>query len=514
MIYFHIDKLDDNVSERVIMSFIRSYTETQICRYTDNADNGGIHVLVNPIESDLELVNKLASESAKLVILGGIPSNIAELIGLEVERLPADAYLWDQCDAAPVHNFAESAARIHYKNLPDSLECPIAERALLRYDFAREWNNLGYGHVRTDGTMWSIACKAEAITAEVSPLAAVYRGNEFLTLYVSLVTVGNAEVLWVNRAAGLIDSHEFRLIETFISNYKSADLPCLPFIREIPYGYDAMVSMRLDCDEDIASAAPLFELYKSCNVPFSLALRTGQAINKSDIDLISDVLQNNGSILSHSVNHKANWGDDYSDVLLEAENSRDEIKNTFGVACVDYAVSPFHQNPDYAIQALNDANYKGFIGGIICNDPQYLVARGGKISSYLDIVTHSQQCMLHGDCMLEYQEDSLEIFKRCAEYSIKSGAAFAYLDHPFSARYQYGWLSEKQRIDTHGDWLDFLNGLGNVLYTNEGNLLQHIREKSNTEIWLVDREVRSSLGNQQTLFPLAYEFEGDVRVLS
>jgi len=514
MIYFHAHELDGEVAKLVVMSFIRSYTKTQVCHYVNETSEAGVHVFVNPREVDYELVCALTSGSTKLIILGSIPSNIAELLGLEVAKLPEDSYLWDRCDAAPIHGFTESAARIRYENLPDSLECHISGRALLRYDFAKEWNNLGYGHVRTDGSMWSIACRAKYITTESTQLATVYQGNEFLTLYVSLATAGSSEVLWVNRAAGLMDSHEFRLIETFISNYKCDSLPCLPLLREIPYGYDAIISMRLDCDEDIASARPLFELYKSCSIPFSLALKTGQPIENVDKDLIDEVVQNNGSVLSHSVNHKVNWGVDFEDARIEAEKSRQDILDiTDVVTRVEYAVSPFHQNPEYAVVALDNSGYKGFVGGIICNDQQYLVSRGGRVSSNLSIITHSQQCMLHGDCVLKSTDDSLAVFKQCVSYAVRSGAAFGFLDHPFSERYQYGWMSEEQRIAFHTEWIRHLNDLGNVLFESEVNMLEHIRKKSNINIWLKGDVVKSSGESSDFGYPLAYEFKGVIASL-
>jgi len=511
VIYFHSHALDEEVAGLVKLSFIRSYTKSQVVEYSQACEEYCVHVFINPVNSDLDIINKISCKPSKIIILGNLPPSIASVLGLVTEGLPVDAASWDQCDAAPTYEFSESDARIKYDDLPGDLECHIIDRPLLRYDFAAEWNNLGFGHVRTDDSMWSLACKAEFVLPSDARLASVYKGDEELTIYATLSTQDQSEILWVNRPVGLVDTQEFRLFETFISNYKSDDLPCLPLIREIPYGYDAMVSMRLDCDEDIASARPLFELYRSSDIPFSLALRTSQLIDQADINLVTDVLQDNGSVLSHSANHKVNWGEDYSDVLLEAEISRKEIEDTFGVACVDYAVSPFHQNPDYAVQALNDANYKGFISGIVCNDPQYLLARGGEISTDLDIVTHSQQCMLHGDCLLKNSADPLVVFKKSAEYSMKSGAVFAYLDHPFSERYQYGWSSEYKRVAMHRDWIEHLQGLGKVLFVNEVNLLHHIRKKNSTRIWLADGKVKSSVGNPQALYQLAYEFEGNVQ---
>ena len=192
------------------------------------------------------------------------------------------------------------------------------------------------------------------------------------------------------------------------------------------------------------------------------------------------------------------------------QSRQDILDITDAAIRVEYAVSPFHQNPEYAVNALNDVGYKGFIGGIICNDQQYLVSRGGRVSLHLNIVTHSQQCMLHGDCMLKSANDSLTVFKQCASYAVKSGAAFGFLDHPFSDRYQYGWISEEQRVTTHREWICYLKKLGNVLFENEVNLLEHIRKKSNSNVWLKNNVVQASSEDSDSSYSIAYEFKGVV----
>ncbi len=509
MIAFHLSNCSKDLANIVMMSFVRVYSKAQVAALGGNSKEK-VHVFVNPGDNDVLLFRELVRESVKIIVFGNISYGMAELLGISISGLPEEAEQWDYCVPAPVHGFTESSARIQYKQLPDGLECHISDRPLLRYDFADEWNNLGFGHVRTDGSIWSLACIAKPAQEECSVLASVCNEERLLTAYITLSVLGQSEVLWVNREVGLVDTHEFRLIETFVSNYAGDRLPCLPMLREIPYGYDAIFSMRLDCDEDVSTAAPLVSLYREMNVPISLALRTGQPIDQDDKVTVSDVLDCNGSVLSHSVNHKVNWGDDYNDVRLEAENSRKQIRDAFGIEYVDHAVSPFHQNPDYAVSALNDAGYKGFISGIICNDPQYLLARAGRVSADMDIVSHSQQCMLHGDCMLATYNDYLCIYKQSAEYAVKSGAAFGYLDHPFSKRYQYGWGAEHDRIRVHKTFLEFLMGFGKVLFVNEVDLLQHVIKKANTNIWLEQDTVCFSVDGKTNVTDLAYEYKGEI----
>jgi len=509
MIYFHNHQSDASTAELVELGFIRSYTRAQVSSRSQEIKNACVHVFISPVGSDLEIIQQISASPSKIIILGKVPAVIASDLGLEIEELSDAASTWDQCDAAPLYDFSESSARIRYGALPDGLECHITDRPLLRYDFLDEWNNLGYGHVRTDGSMWSLTCRAKSVSSKCALLASVYQGDENLTVYTSLSTLNQSDILWVNRAVGFIDTQEFRLLETFITNYKGDRLPCLPLIREVPYGYDAMISMRLDCDESIASASTLFELYRDRKIPYSLAVKTAQETSEVDYVLLREIVSQGGSILSHTVNHKNNWGVDMDDAQAEARESKKWIlENVKNSKRIEYAVSPFHQNPDYAVQALALEGYKGFISGIICNDPQYLVSRAGEVCAVDDIVTHSQQCMLHGDCLLKNGNDQLAIYKKSAESCIKSGAIFGYLDHPFSERYQYGWLSEKQRIDIHREWIEFLQLFGMVLFESEEKVLDQVRTKASAKIWLENEAVRFDIGNNLSKYPLAYEFKG------
>jgi hypothetical protein len=133
---------------------------------------------------------------------------------------------------------------------------------------------------------------------------------------------------------------------------------------------------------------------------------------------------------------------------------------------VRYAVSPFHQTPHYALQALADLGYAGCIGGIIRNDPDFVLARGGELADLpAGFVGHSQQCMLHGDCLLA-DGDPLAVYRQAFDHAHATGTLFGYLDHPFSARYAYGWADEAARIDAHRQ------------------LIAHIRERARAPLFL------------------------------
>ena len=499
-------------AELVRYGMLRSYTSAQVSSiiYDDRAVAASVYVFVSPGLRQCELVKKYIDENVKILIFGNLPTCLAEAIGVRVVGLPLSAKEWDECLPAKASSYSESDGRVYYETLPPGLECPIRERALLRYDFLEEWNNLGYGHLRTDGSIWSIAQQAKVDDDHVTCLARVINKFNELSVYITLSSQKNSELLWVNRQVGLIDTHEFRLIETFISNYRPDQLPCLPMVREIPYGYDAMCTMRLDCDEAVLSASGLFELYRAHQVPMSLAIKTGQSLDSYDIELMSDVLRNGGSLLSHSVNHKVNWGDDEDDVRTEARKSKTWIeKHVPEMNGVVYAVSPFHQNPDYAVNALQKERYKGFIGGIICNDPQFLVARAGSVFGIEGIVTHSQQCMLHGDCVLGDTKDPMRVYKEAALIAMDSGAIFGYLDHPFSD-YHYGWKSEEQRLDFHARWIEFLKGQGRVLFASETTVLRQVSDKSAILLTCEDNMIRSNVENIASQYPFAIEYKGDL----
>jgi hypothetical protein len=245
---------------------------------------------------------------------------------------------------------------------------------------------------------------------------------------------------------------EWRVVETFFDEHRADELPCLASLAEIPADYRGAVCARLDCDEAVASAAPLCELYQSHGVPLSLAVLTGQARAEADVGLLRHVIAAGGSVVSHSVRHEPNWGGSYERASQEAGESRAWIERHLPKAApVRHAVSPFHQNPEYAVRALADCGYEGFIGGSIACDPEFLLGRAGR-APFVDqrIVSLSAQCMMHGDCF-HRQGNSIDVYRQSFATHVAAHSIFGYLDHPFSERYQYGWQSETERIAAHRD---------------------------------------------------------------
>jgi hypothetical protein len=501
---------DSRIAEIVYFALIRSFGSLQIAWPTKaTADQYLGVVAINPDESLLEL----ARGGKKIIALGQLDSRLRKAFGI-IEKIKGPYWncLWD---IHPGKHHDASSGSVQY--LADNklvVNCPLKERNLLRYDFEREWNNHGYGGIENHDPTWGISFRAEP-SGSIQPIAWVIdQQGQHAGMYAALIDFPEASILWFNRPVGPVDSLEWTIVETFFSEYRSDDLTCFPYILEVPYGYAGSVCMHADCDEAISSGKELFELYREHNIPFSLAIKTEQEIASTDLDFMKHVLRIGGSISSHSRNHFENWGGEPSTAYREAIESKQWLEDqaTEGKP-VHYAVSPFYQNPPYAVKALEKAGYKGFVGGIICNDPEYLIGRAGLIP-FSDgmIVSHSQQCMLHGDCFHRYG-NSIAPYIEAFEYHMKAGAFFGYLDHPFSKRYSYGWYNEQERLDAHAKLIAYMKNFGHIWFTNLDQCLNFVRKKSAASVCVDESGALQSCyipDYQMSLPDLAVSFRGEI----
>jgi hypothetical protein len=449
----------------------------------DAAAPGSAWVLIDPRPEWTAAVARLLQARHKLLVFGHISAPLAELLQMRCEPLSPALQAAAACAPAPSFASSESAARVVYS--PQAVQriaghAPaVAERALRRYDFTDEWNNLGYGAIASDDSPWALAQLAQLRPEH--QLASVEANGQTLSAYAGLWTGAESSLLWFNRSAGPIDSQEWRLVEDFLSCHRPDELPCWPVLAEVPQGFDAAVSMRLDCDEDIESARALWKTYQEQQVPFSLALHSKVLADPAQRRLPREVLAAGGALLSHTATHAPDWGGSYAAAFEEGQTSAAAIREATG-ASVRYAVSPFHQTPVYARLGLADAGYSGCIGGIIRNDFDFLMARAGvPPGSATGFIGHSQQCMLHGDCMLA-DGDPLRIFKQAFDMACAGGAFFGYLDHPFSERYQYGWTDEAQRIAAHVDLIAHMRRRGRVLFANEQQCMDFLWDRAQTRV--------------------------------
>lgn len=472
---------DRNTGELVLAALRRSVTRSGADRIAlGDLTKADFLLAINPDEeTGKKLLEWTAKGGKKLIIFGHLPNALIQHFDISISSWSEPTDQWARSPIAASGQFAESRAVIDYSTSINSLGTQGWNRALERFDFTDEWNNLGYGAIRADGSAWSVSAPLRAPNS--AEIASIKADDSMLASYCALFDQQEASVLWVNREVGLIDSFEWRLVEKFISDWRHESLPCQPVLSEIPFGHDTAVTMRLDCDEDIASAEYLWNVYRKAGVPLSLAIHTNNIPNTNHKDFLLSFIEAGGAVLSHTATHAPNWGGSYEAAHWEGTESRNKIENEIGVR-VDYAVSPFHQSPDYALAALSDVGYLGCIGGIIRNDPEFLIARGGELA-YLPrgFVGHSQQSMMHGDCMLT-DGDPLAIFKQAFSRAFETRTLFGYLDHPFSERYQYGWSDEETRGRAHEELIAYIReNSANPLFLDECNTLDFLRARAAIE---------------------------------
>jgi hypothetical protein len=449
------------------------------------------------------------SVARKHLVFGHLPPRLVGLLrarpsSIELRSSAARAHL-----AEPGYPTASDYA-VQYGSHGGSLGARQWRRAFERFDFADEWNNLGFGAIRADGSMWALA-SAICVHHEDELAAVVDSTGERVASYAALVDRPGLSVLWFNRPVGPIDSFEWRLVENFLSAHRAGELPAVPVLGEIPAGYDASIVARLDCDEDIDAARPLWAEYANRGIPLSFAVHT-RLLEDGVSELLAEAGRQPGSVLSHSATHPSNWGGSYDAALAEAQQSADALIRATGQH-PRYAVSPFHQSPAYAMAALGDAGYEGCIGGNIAADPAFNMARGGIIEGpRRHFVGQTQQCMLHGDCLSGFG-DPIATYRQAFELACETRTAFAFLDHPFSARYQYGWVDEDSRIAIHGALLDHIQArAGAPLFWTAGRAMNFLRRRACVDLQQAGGGFRVSLPPNAPEGPeVAIEYRGLVQ---
>lgn len=504
---------DEPVAEIVAAGLRRSFSAAQVARATYQAFSPAASpraaVLIAPGEPQDELVARLVGGGRKVALFGRVAGRAAELVGVRCGPLPPEAAGWGEVELSETRPWDASPGRIRYDAAhPLNARAPYPERFFCRFDFTDEWNNLGYGRIPTGGGHWSLAARGELEGA--TALAEVWDGAQAAHGPYAAVNDGEQHAaLWFNRPVGPVDSLEWCLVEDFFASHRAGELDCFPCLCEAPAGFGAGVTMRLDCDQRISTARPLFDLYREVGVPFSLAVLTGLEMTPADLALLDDVAAAGGTLASHSVSHLPNWGEDYEQAHREAVASRRWLEQRTGRAGMTHAVSPFHQNPPHAVKALWDAGYTGFIAGIIHNDPEYLLGRSGVVPFAPEgIVSQSQQCMVHGDCY-HRAGNSQEVYRESFRAHLKGGAAFGYLDHPLSETYQYGWRDVEEQVGVHTEFLSFLRGHEGIWWCNLADCLDFVVKRANTRVWVEpDGRLGQAPPPQDHLPPVAIHWRG------
>jgi hypothetical protein len=517
MIDLIVCSAEDTTVEVVTKAFERSFTRGQVRRtgIPVDAANAKVVVALGPTDADADWLAAIARRRAKILLFGAIGPRIAQLAGVTLQVVTEDLAIHCDCPPAPPHDTSESSAALVYAATALWTTSSLLRRPLCRFDFTDEWNNLGYGRIRIGGDPWSLAATARCTRA--SAIAdMVTRDDSSRGAAVTLHDLPTASILWFARPVGPVDGPDWMVVEAFVADYRNGELPCRPYLRDIPHGVAAAVTMRLDCDEDIASARPLFEFYRGRGVPMSVAVKTAQPPDNAHVEFLRDLFASEGAILSHSASHANNWGGSTAAAEAEALESKSWLEKHVPGLAVRYAVSPFHQNPTFVPTALSRAGYRGFVGGTIACHPEYLMARGG-IAPYgpEGFISHSQSCMLHGDCLLP-DSDPIRIYKKAFRVARQTGQFFGYLDHPFSERYTYGWANETERRRCHGDLLDFMaaecaGAQAPLLFVNEETCLDFMLQKADADIIFDEaRRIFSVSRTRAAGFPLSIGYEGRI----
>src|SRR5690606_29144872 len=142
-------------------------------------------VAVSP-DDDLagELLRWLDKPYRKLLLLGKVPDRLRDRFGLKAVSWPEDGQGWAKSAPAATGNMAASPAEIRYTQLAHVMGAQAWRRPLERFDFTDEWNNLGYGAIREDGSIWALS---EAIIAsDDSCLAELVVAGESIASYCCL----------------------------------------------------------------------------------------------------------------------------------------------------------------------------------------------------------------------------------------------------------------------------------------------------------------------------------------
>jgi len=499
-------------AEIVRAALVRSFSASavRVRGFDDGATGERGAVAVAPPERAAGALAAFAREGRKLLLLGPLGPRVAAVAGpsatapaaVDEAEAFAPARLETPFDASP-------AALVWTDEAPGGAPA-LAERAFCRFDFEEEWNHRGHGRILAGATRWSLWTTPEA--GRACEAARVEVAGEARGVAASRLDAPDASVFWIGRPVGPVDGLDWTSVERFFSDHRAGELPCWPSWCDWPAGFDAGATFRLDCDEAVASARPLFERYRERGIPVSLALLAGLELGADDRRLVADVLASGGSVLSHSLRHLPDWGRDLDEARAEARGSRERIEALFpDAAPVRFAVSPFHRNPPYAIRAVGEV-YDALVTGIPVNDPECLIARAG-VLPFADppLVSHSQPNMLHGDCFAR-QKESVRPWVEAFACHRAAGALYGYLDHPFSERYAYGWASEAQRIAAHDALLDAIAASERPWLPSQGRALGHLVRRARSNLDLDDRGRPRARGPDGPE-PLAVRLAGAIRAV-
>ncbi|WP_447979740.1 hypothetical protein [Candidatus Nitrospira bockiana] len=430
-------------------AFSHAYSPSQVI-VSDAVDDVSDAIVLSKAShvQSVDDVKTFLHRGGKVIVAGQADPTIESLSGVRYRgklhpslgEIKADAH------GAASHSLAELVYEPAVLRLGGS---PWLRRWLVRHDYERSWNNLGFGPITTDGSPWAVSGEYQTVAA--TPIAYIESQDSRITPFMAIRDIGRGAILWVNRPVAFSDSIEMVLLYRFISFYRAGEAKCPPLLLQVPNGLSSGVTMRFDCDEDLDSGRDLFHSLASSGMKPSVAVVAALLKEPRHVLGLKEIKQLDGAVLSHSVTHPSSWGGSYDAARYEAEQSRSLIEAVLQkTSPVIGAVSPFHQNPPFAFHALADAGYVGVATGLASCDPEALVGWGGRYPMQArgaHIIVHAQQCMLHGDIV--HEQKGINEYVKSFDAQRWGWSIFGYLDHPPSERYQYGWASKDEQIGAH-----------------------------------------------------------------
>ena len=500
-VYKSVDKLKDYEVESLILeSFKRSFTSSQInSKKSFHKKYPGIHVFLECTSDKTtnNLKEILKFKNNKIILNGKLNKWIQKLLNIKIsgEKFPHD-------EPYPANSSSYSVSKNYLKyNFKFKYLKPllglIKQRPIWRYDFELEWNNSFSGNIIDKNDILNLSHNC-SINYDNNVVYILDSNGDKIPLIAEFFINKNI-IIWVNRNLSLIDLPEWKIIEEFISNGYFNKYPCIPYVSEFSCKENGYITMRLDCDEDIESARQIYNLYKQYDLPISLAITTNQIENKNNITTLPlEVYDYGGTILNHSHSHPINWGGTKDIIGEEIKLSTNLIKQTFNIN-TEYAVSPFHHLTIEAIEVLNEQNYKGVVAGICSSHHEFLIIKGGSISDKLNILLHSQQCMLHGDCLTSTR--SIDDYLKNFYLFSKIGYSTGFLDHPISQRYDYGWNNNQRQINAHKKIIEYLLS-ENIKFVNQKEIFERLKAKDELKIGIIEtiNEQKILIENESNFF--------------
>src|SRR5690349_2600696 len=282
--------------EIVSKALQRSFSKLQVrCALAQWPDPAEVEVLtiVGSLDDSARYIREICRRPVKIIIFGKLQPAVAELAGVRLGGIEGLCEADAKCPPAPAHAMSESRAFVRYAESGIGAVSPLRERRLCRFDYTDEWNNLAYGRMECAEGPWAITTPADLVLAKT--VGALVDGSERIRGAVAtLRDFEAAAILWFARPVGPVDGPDWRIVETFLSDYRADELPCQPHLRDVPHGVAAAVTMRLDCDEDVASARALLELYQARRLPLSLAVTTDHADQEDHVQLLRDARSASG----------------------------------------------------------------------------------------------------------------------------------------------------------------------------------------------------------------------------